>query len=186
MLLKDVLLAALRIIIFTAGFLLPVLIVLMALTAFAGTKEPDVGLLLARSCVGEAGFKAIGTGECAAIMHIYKKRAPEPTKSSLYWTARQYSSAVKYLRNHPNRWVLQLNRRMIRPRSWDRRLSWKNHIPHWKKALNLADNFLAGEVPDPVPQAMHYGGHMDRHRLSPRVWKRIRGLKYENTFYELR
>jgi len=163
-----------------ATFLIALTITLEVLSA----PPPDVGLVLAKSCVGEAGFQSVETGECAAIMHIYRKRAVTGSMESLYRTARKYSAAVKHRDDHPNRWVLGLNRALKKPRGWSGKLSWERHRPFWERALNHADAFLAGKVEDPAPTALHYGGRMDRYRLSPRVWRRMKDLDFLNIFYE--
>jgi len=143
----------------------------------------DVGLWLARSCVGEAGFASSETGECASILHVYRKRAKLSGKP-IYEVARKYSAALKNREDHPNRWVLGLNREMKKPAGWQPRLSWRVHRPWWEIMLELVDDFLSGKVKDPTPTALHYGGRMDKHRLSTRYWRRLGGLPFLNIFYE--
>ena len=152
-------------------------------------QHTDVGLWLARSCVGEAGFTSLETGECAAIMHIYKKRS-SGSRKSIYKTARRYSAALKPVSNPQyrinNTWILSLRRNLQKPYNWNPRLRWNPHKILWRRMLIHADDFLKGRVTDPVPTAVHYGGNMDRGNLSPRYWRRITGLPYANTFYEAR
>lgn len=67
----------------------------------------DDALWLARSCVGDAGCNAWDTGECAAILHIYKKRA-EKTSETVVSMASRYSAAIKRFDGRKNNWVLGL------------------------------------------------------------------------------
>lgn len=141
-------------------------------------EKPDVALWLARSCVGEANWDSAKTGECAAILHIYARRARK-----LDWTilrvVKRYSAAVKRRKSHPRPWVLNLNREATEPRGWPQRLIWKRSQLQWLDILDLADNFLLGLVPDPLPQADHYGGPLDvpKGRMYP-----LR-TKFRNRFY---
>ena len=150
-----------------------------------GDQHVDVGLWLARSCVGEAGFDSSETGECAAIMHVYKKRAKISGKS-IYEIARKYSAAIKPRDDRRNRWVLDLDRAGNKPDYWHPRLSWKHHRIWWELMLEHVDDFLKGRVKDPVPSAMHYGGRMDRYRLPAESWRAIHSLPFRNIFYESR
>jgi hypothetical protein len=149
-------------------------------------RNIDVGLWLARSCVGEAGFASVDSGECAAILHVYKKRARTTKRHAIYKMAQKYSAAIRLREAHPHNWILGLRRNLKEPTHWNPVLRWRIHRGLWKAVLDHADAFLAGDIPDPIPSALHYGGAMDRGRLSRRVWKPIKGLPFQNTFYEAR
>ncbi|MCP4668191.1 MAG: hypothetical protein GY849_17715 [Deltaproteobacteria bacterium] len=165
--------------------------VLVATSAFHGceadaaAKRRDVVLLLAQSCVGEAGFRAHLSGECAAIWSVYRKRAAR-SGASLYRQTQQYSAAVKPIVGRSHLWVLHLNRAGTKPQHWQRGLPWDNHRRHWLATLRLARLWLSGAVPDPTPTALHYGGRIDRNRLDMKVWKRITTPGFGNWFYERR
>ena len=160
---------------------LMVLSVLVSLPVLASDTE----VILARSCVGEAGFLSVETNECGAILHVYKKRA-RLIKKTLPETALSYSAALKPRSRHPNRWVLFLSRTLERPKHWNKRYNWKKHVIWWELALDYAKDFLAGEIPDPLPRALHFGGRMDRHRLNSKHWKMIRNTGFLNYFYSPR
>ena len=164
------------------------LAVFLPVVLFASNTVADqrsTAVLLAQSCVGEAGFESIDTGECAAILHIYRKRS-EVLGWPIEKVVRRYSAAVKERGDHPNSWVLHLNDGGGKPHRWSSRLRWEYHRDRWMAVLNYARAFLRGEVDDPLPQAVHYGGRMDRHRLSMRVWTIIRDTGFLNTFYARR
>lgn len=147
-------------------------------------SKKDVGLWLARSCVGEAGFDAVRTGECAAILNIYKKRAAV-TGLSIYKVVRRYSAAVKPGANHNRKWVLGLSRDLKKPAHWGKNLRWHVSRDLWGATLDHCDDFLAGKVPDPLPMADHYGGRMDRHLAMREGWHRLR-TNYRNEFWSVK
>jgi hypothetical protein len=165
-------------------------IILLPLLFTLGTfhvkhSEADrTALWLARSCVGEAGWDAAESGECAAIWHVYGKRARD-TGRPIKRTARLYSSAIK---RGPwaREWVFGLNRGGEKPKGWPKRLRWNRYRDRWFETLALADLFLEGRIEDPLPSAEHYGGRMDRKNLCPRSWKRIQAHGFVNWFYARR
>lgn len=168
------------------GIILVILVAAIGLTMPLGIKaetKPDVGLWLARSCIGEAGFYAV-EGECAAIAHVYLKRA-EIAGVPYYKTLRQYSGAIKRHRGHTRPWLFGLRRDNARPENWPPNLKWPAYREAWSNTLSIADAFIAGEIPDPLPRADHYGGWVDRHRIVKGVWKRI-PAPYRNRFYCVR
>lgn len=145
------------------------------------TAKTDTALWIARSCVGEAGFSAVYTGECAAIAHIYRKRALI-SGASYYRTMRQYSAAIKL--NRGKIWVLSLSRDGRRPHGWGR-ADWMIYREKWLDTLHLADSFMRGDISDPLPPALHYGGKMDI-RLNLKLWERMHTPHYRNIFYKRR
>lgn len=169
---------------FWIGVIIVQLVVFYSVTAGASAVPlSDTAVWLARSCVGEAGFRAHRTGECASIMHIYRKRAANDTPAAIEHTARKYSAAIRPRVRRGNRWVMHLRRDMQRPDHWPSNIPWDPaYSASWARMLAHADAFLRGEVTDPTPRAMHYGGRMDR--LADRAgWRVIRGLNYRNIFY---
>ena len=138
-------------------------------------------LWLARSCVGEAGWDSVETGECAAILHIYKKRGELNGKGTL-WTAKKYSAAIKPGRHHRNTWVRYLDGTR-KPKHWPANLKWERYSEKWNRAYWYAVDFLNGEVEDPLPDAMHYGSRIDAHRV-PSSWKRIKA-PFRNWFWSV-
>jgi len=54
----------------------------------------------------------------------------------------------------------------------------------WGRMQQWANKFLQGEIPDPLPRAMHWGGDMDIARAKRAGWTRIAGPpEYSNTFW---
>lgn len=157
----------------------------LTMSLASASEREDIAVVLAQSCAGEAGWGADARGECNAQWWIYKKRLKLPAYEG--WTlermVRKYSAAVKYPQR---RWILELNRDGERPKNWPKGIPWSRYRPRWLSILMLADNFVAGDVPDPSPSALHYGGRMDRHRLCPRSWRRIDTPWAVNFFYERR
>ena len=145
-------------------------------------KNEDVGLWIARSCVGEAGFSSGTTKECAAIAHIYLKRE-KLTQFNLYQVTRRYSAAIKKGPHQKREWVFHLSRDSKKPEHWPKHLSWQKHKPLWNDVLNQVDGVLKGEVKDPLPLADHYGGAMDRHRAHRYSWHKLKTPDFENMFW---
>jgi len=121
-----------------------------------GTK-----VLLARSCIGEAGFRA--QEECVAIAYVYAARAMQ-TGASFRTVMRQYSSAIKKHEQHRRPWLFEITAAGTRPTSWPRHLSWPRHREALFALMAVLDRWAAGEIPNPVPGANHYGSTQDLHR----------------------
>jgi hypothetical protein len=149
-----------------------------------GSVDPDVPLWLARSCVGEAGFKSAENGECAAIAWIYRKRQ---TVNHLpyYEVVRKYSASVKPRSGRTRLWVMSLRRDLSRPKGFPKRLVWARYRDAWADVLDVADRFVRGEIADPLPDADHFGGRMDHWRAERAGWIVLR-TDYRNIFYRIR
>lgn len=153
-------------------------------------------LWLARSCVGETQFgigaKDESMEECFAIAWVYAKRYKELQEQgkgkSLFWIITRYSSALKGGSTKARPWILYLGYDLEKPKHWPDHLSWDVHRPLWKDKLDRLDQWFAGNAPDPVPQANHYGGAMDAHRAEyVWGWKRLSAPPYfQNRFYTSR
>lgn len=143
-------------------------------------QKIDVALWLARSCVGEAGWDSVDTGECAAIAHIYHKRSYMLPKRDYFKAMIDYSVAIKPDPRRP--WIRNLNRTDRRPRMLSSNTSWTIHYPKWKKTLEFADRFFSGLIQDPCPECLHFGGVMDRKRMDSKLWKRAE-LGFRNEFW---
>ena len=148
--------------------------------------QPDPELIkwLARSCIGEAGWDASQgeAPECAALFHIYHKRT-QWSPYTIDQVVRKYSAATKWRKGRHNPWIMHMNRDCEKPRKWPRALRWENYQTRCAQAFNLAEAFLAGDVPDPLPNADHYGSPIDHHRVPP-TWRRLK-TPYRNWFYEV-
>jgi hypothetical protein len=166
--------------------LLSVTMLLIMALLFAGAKcfgqeEDKTALWLARSCIGEAGYNAHETGECAAIWHVYKKRGAINGKGTL-WTARKYSAAIKNGAHQRNKWVMHLSG-AEQPRKWPRNLNWSKYRDRWLDTLERAKAFVRGELADPLPSAVHYGSRIDRHRAR-KNWRRVKS-PFKNWFWRV-
>lgn len=136
---------------------------------------------LGRSCVGEAGFE--NYHECIAIAWVYATRWREVKGASLEQVIKKYSAAIKSKSTHRRPWILDLNIAGVKPAKWPSSLSWRVHRPLWLRILSELDHWAAGNRPNPVPTANHYGGPMDKPRGA---WVRISprgGRQFGNTFY---
>ena len=163
--------------------IITILLLLFGVTAHAA--KPDVSLWLARSCVGEAGWDSYESRECAAILHVYLKRSRR-YNTSLHHMVMRYSAAVKNHTKHTRPWIFGLNRRPTRPKKWPRGLDWARYRDRWVAVLKLVDDFQAGRVADPCPEAMRYGGLMDTPLVNKIYWKKIDTPGYQNIFYKMR
>jgi hypothetical protein len=121
----------------------------------------DVRLLLAKSCVGEAGWHSGTTGECAMLGYIYARRSKEIGMPFVN-VITAYSAAIKKnhgLARHP--WLTGLNARGDEPEHWPKKLRWNIHRPLWRRVLAAVDTWVRGETPNPIPKARHFGGWID-------------------------
>jgi len=159
-----------------------IIILLLSCPVSAAGGGPDVALWLARSCVGEAGWHSVDNGECAAIAHVYHKRSYTLRSRNYMRAMTEYSAAVRVGRP----WIRQLTRKADRPRLLETNVYWGRHRDKWIKTLQFADDFFRGRIPDPTPEALHYGGGMDRGRLDPNVWEVMSTPKFRNEFYRKR
>lgn len=147
--------------------------------------QPDTALWLARSCVGEAGFDSASSGECAAILSIYRKRL-KPTGLSLYKVVRKYSAAIKPYHNRRHKWVMYLTRDLTQPKHWpEEKATWRRYRNRWQEMLVLCDDFMKGRIKDPLPQADHYGGVMDRINGVKEGWHMLK-TDYRNDFWAIK
>jgi hypothetical protein len=164
-------------------FLLPLFLSLSVGLPSKHSERDDTAVWLARSCVGEAGWQAAESGECAAIWHIYAKRALA-TERPVLRVAKKYSAAIKR-GPHSRPWVLELDRDGRKPKGWPRQLMWRRYTDRWFHTLALADLFLEGRIEDPLPSAQHYGGRMDR-GLCLKTWTKLPADGFVNWFYARR
>ena len=136
----------------------------------------DTAVWLARSCAGEAGFDSYKTGECGAILHVYRKRA-DARGVTIVEMAKKYSAAIK---KHAmgRKWVRNLRRDGEQPEHWPA-AKWRYYRHQWVTLLIYVELFLNGMVPDPTPKAIHFGATFD---TPPTGAKRIK-TRFRNVFY---
>lgn len=152
----------------------------------------EAKLWLARSVIGEAGWKTAGSQEeYSAIAYVYAVRAEQSKSRTFLEMVRTYSAAVKNRRNTKRPWLYELGFEATRPRSWpfnpETKMGprWKGvHEVAWRDTLAWADEWQAGEHENPCPGANHFGGYLDRHRAKAARWTPIKcSAKTWNRFY---
>ena len=137
--------------------------------------DKQVKLMLATSCVGEAGWQAVD--ECIAIAWVYKKLADE-CGGSLTGVIRRYSSALKFRSTQTRPWLKDLKLEGKKPKSWPNNLSWTVHKMYWDSILSRLDRWAEGKEPDPLPEAIEYGGPMDTKHPTAGKWQKVEAPKY--------
>jgi hypothetical protein len=144
---------------------------------------PEARVWLARSVVGEAGWRTFN--EYSAIAWIYAIRSQQSEQYSFLKMIRTYSAAVRRRKNPDRPWLYELGPMAQRPRSWPSGPLWAGlHEVAWKETLLWADSWARGERPNPCPGANHFGGLIDHHRAVAKRWTRIRcKSKMRNRFY---
>jgi hypothetical protein len=166
-------------------FLVVILIVnIIGYACKADASEMDDTIWLARSCVGEAGWSSHKTGECSAILHVYKKIS-DRTGVPLIDVARKYSSAIKWYPGKPNKWVIHLNGPGKKPRKWPANLKWSKYKKSWLSTVEHVKMFLSGKVEDPLPNADHYGCGLEHWRAEREGWTELK-TNFRNRFYSVR
>jgi hypothetical protein len=98
---------------------------------------------------------------------------------------RRYSAAIKPIEGKRRPWIRQLRADGKRPEGWPPGADWQRYRADWMATLAHAGDILEGEVPDPLPRAVHYGGWIDRLRPGPH-WRRIDAPGLRNYFYRVR
>jgi hypothetical protein len=98
-----------------------------------------------------------------ALLHVLEKRMPLIGASTIEDSARAYVSGLRCPScvAPASRWKLELQSTCERPPSFPAGLSWEAWRPGCVEAFAFARAFLAGEVADTHPRAMHWGGRMD-------------------------
>jgi len=141
-------------------------------------------LWLARSLIGEVGWRR--PEEQAAVAWVYATRARSSSKG-FGWMLRRYSAAIRApgLKRQP--WIGEIMDHR-RPLSWPRGPRWTGlHDRAWLDVVELVDGFEAGLVPNPCPEANHYGGPIDDHRARKARWVRVcRDKRFRNRFFDSR
>ena len=146
-------------------------------------------LWLARSMIGEVGWRR--PAEQSAVAWIYAVRAPESSTYDFLGMVKRYSAAVRTPGKRRNPWLFELGFNRTRPKAWPTGPLWTGlHDDAWIEALELADRWQNGEVPNPCPQANHFGGYVDRHRAEAARWTRVKcrppegSKRFRNIFYD--
>ena len=131
-------------------------LLMMASIGAAVAKADAPRIWLARAMVAECGWRP--TNCHAAVAHVLQRRA-EAQRVSLVSMIRRYCAGLGDGKaNKRQKWIRELSDERM-PASWPS-ASWAKHSEYWLSALELAGNFLIGEVPDPCeePKPYHFGG----------------------------
>ena len=140
-------------------FFLTLLLLLLAAWPADASLPPirlgrDAALIQTRSCVGETQFHH---DTCVAMTWIHMKRA-QLHGTTLATMASRYSTVIR----RPRRaWIFLLKPEGPMPMTWPRRISWSRYQERFRDLHEKVEEVLRGEVSDPCPDAMHYGGPMD-------------------------
>jgi hypothetical protein len=127
----------------------------------AHTWTPQARIWLARALVGESGWD--NRLDQAAVAWVLAKRWERyrPDLFHFEGMVKAYACPVKW--GAPRPWVRQLPADgWTRPRQWKNSMGpWGAVVLRWQGVLEFVDHWAAGEVPDPIPEANHYGSPTD-------------------------
>jgi len=163
-----------------SGLLL--LLALLCSPAHAYDEDPETVLWQARSCVGETHWDL---DTCTAMAHVHRKRAELRGVSTLFMI-RAYSAPVRVapparsarrasgpvdadaararirhldaMAQRRRRWIRLLRPTGPEPDGWPERLSWPRYRARFAEVYRHVGRVLRGEIEDPCPDALHYGG----------------------------
>jgi hypothetical protein len=132
--------------------------------------------LLAAAVVGESGWQRV-TDHDALPWLLYNRW--RDAGGSFEEMILQYCKALTGKRP----WLLELNSQGVRPPLWPANASWARHRDKWLAIHDRIGAWARGEVPNPCPNAVHFGGGMD-----PRQGRMIpaRCAGSVNRFWKLR
>ncbi len=138
---------------------------------------------LARCMMGETSFD--NTHEHLAMAWVLEKRWKQARKRFPALTFLQQVRGYCACLSGNRLWLRHLHPPVggvsLPPKGWPAKAVWGVAAPHWSAALRVAETFRS--MPDPYPQAMHWGGTMD---LPCKGCVAIdTGGKTANTFYRL-
>lgn len=138
--------------------LISLFLLILAFAIPAGADSVRLGrnasLVQTRSCVGETQFHE---DTCVAMTWVHLKRARLHGVSFVSMASR-YSTVLR----RPSRaWIFQLKLEGPPPARWPRGISWSRYQERFRELHEKVDEVLRGEVPDPCPDVLHYGGPMD-------------------------
>jgi hypothetical protein len=84
-----------------------------------------------------------------------------------------------------NPWILGINEDCKQPIGWPKTASWKRHKSRCKRAFDFADRWLAGDIPDPLPDADHYAACSMGYRAKKAGWRKLE-TEYKNCYYSMK
>jgi len=131
-------------------------------------RTPEAELWLARTFVGEAGWRAKRThvGIAYVLARRWRRAVARWPDMRFDTVIKNYAHALGFRRRGtPTKrqlWIRGLEGE-LRPEHWPRsRASWKRHVSLWKSARERAARFFAGRLRDPCKgRAWHWGGTID-------------------------
>lgn len=151
-----------------------VLVALLALAAPAAAQHPvsaEDKLQLARLLVGEADFHQADYAPISWVLlkrwRMYQHKRPEVTFAEF---CTMYSAALRS--SSPRARAIQALSWGEAPGRWGGR--------RWLRVQAWVERWAAGEVRDPCPQALQWGGTMDRPAAH---WRPVNCGRTRNIFY---
>lgn len=171
-----------------AAMVLFAILALFTLVLRVGAQDSDETETLARICAAEAGWDPT-TGDCAAIVHLLRRRAAR-RRLSVDQLARAYSSEHFDARRERRRWVLGLTLGAALPDApppdgWPERLAWPPYRRAWARMLGV----VRAPGADPCRgDAEHWGmriGH-DLERARRAGWRMLDCGPTLNAFWSTR
>jgi hypothetical protein len=165
--------------------------VVLSLSFLSAPRAEGRGLLraadklwLARAMVAEASWD--NPTDHAAIAYVLFRRwqLHRDTYPAFNEMIRAYCRALRprRARYDRQRWVRSLQFNSREPHQWPERATWSNYVARWDEIRQRVELFATGDLADPCPSAIHWGGEMD----PSHGWVRVRCAgTTRNRFYRL-
>jgi hypothetical protein len=151
----------------------------------AELERAPLPVALARVCIAEAGWRAIDTGECAAIYAVARSRA-ERRHVLIDRALREYAGEHFDATRERRRWVIGLAAGGDEPSEWPMRMAWSRYRARWLDTIAHAYKVIRGEVALPCEGHVdHWGGAMDDWRAHRARLVRVRCAGLRNHFWRL-
>lgn len=140
-------------------------------------------LMLAQCLVAETGWDS--WAEKAAVLHVLVKRHALAERYGirrpLSTTVRAYCAVHRTKPLSPRqRWIKRLPWGPLKrdPGILDHAVPWQRRAVAWDEIREFVDLMALGEVPDPLPSAIHFGNEQDhRTRVLRGMLGKVRQLK---------
>lgn len=144
--------------------MLPIILALAQLSASETSWHEQCGPEPTEDCVGDV----------AAIFHIIRRRSERSGRTWMSHARRYSPRALGRRRMGPaarRPWIPHLRLDGRRPDRWPERIPWSRYRPEFRDALDHAQQVVEGRVPDPCPEAWHWGAPSGTEYTDPRdVW----------------
>jgi hypothetical protein len=130
-------------------------------------------LAVAQCLVAEARFRP--RTEHSLMLHVLERRWREHAERDPAWTfeaqVRQYCHLFRDPEHSTGRWALSLPwGPMVEDPGMPVGADWRRWVDDWDFTRETVARFEAGELPDPMPLAILWGGAMDSRQSATTVW----------------